>query len=114
MKQSKRKAKDNSKIISNIALIVFFAATILYIIIALFNPKVEFENLINLLVEGVIFITNTLLINRYIGLALAIYSYVKYRSKYSLIIMIICIVLQVISLICFGYLITNFDFRIDG
>ena len=93
MKQSKKltkKDKEQAKKISNIALIVFFAHYIIY-------PR-SFH-LISNIIAGIMFL-NSMAINRYVGLGISIYGYFKYKNcKYSHNVMILCIVLQALSLI---------------
>ena len=93
MKQSKKltkKDREKSKKISNIALIVFFIS---YVIPYPFMPLFD-----KIMVS--IGFYNARSINRYIGLGISIYGYLKYKnSKYSRNVMIICIILQVLSIL---------------
>ena len=112
MKLSKKKVKENeliAKRISNAALITFF---IFYIMVPLtiFDP----EQSVITTIEVLVVIFNALAINRYIGLGLSIFSYMKYKSNYSKKVMILCIILQTISLIAFIYWSSTVDFSIDG
>ena len=87
--------KDKSKIISTIALITFFISTIILFFKMYFITNEGDSFVLTLLI---ISIYNSILINRYIGLVLAIFSYIKYKTTYSKVIMILCIILQIISL----------------
>ncbi len=86
--------KDKSKRISTIALIIFFISTI----ILFFKMYFIYEESLSVLTLLIISIYNAILINRYIGLVFAIFSYIKYKTTYSKVIMILCIILQIISL----------------
>ena len=111
MKQSKEiKEQKDSKLLSNIALVVFFLSYFLYALTCIFHPDYSIKDLI----EPSLIIEDAVLINRYIGLGLAIYSYVKYKNKYSLIVMILCIILQIISIIALIYWNVTVDCDIEG
>ena len=109
MKLSKKKEMFNSKLLSIIILILFFGAYIL-IVPCIFSPE---YNIIDT-IETLFVIMNALLINRYIGVGLSIYSYIKYKDKLSLIIMTILIILQIVSIIALIYWGSTVDFDIDG
>lgn len=102
MKQSKKltkKDREKSKRISNIALIVFFIS---YVIPYPFMP------LFDKIMTSIVFY-NAISINRYIGLGIAIYGFLKYKnSKYSRNVMIICSTLQVLSILILLFIFCSF------
>lgn len=111
MKLSKKKEKELiAKKISNAALITFFLLYLIVVPISLLEPD---QSIIST-IEVIAVIINVLAINRYIGLGLSIYSYIKYKTNYSKKVMILLIVLQIISIIAFIWWASTVDFGIDG
>ena len=119
MKLSKKKEKElNARKLSNIALIVFFIVYLISIISCIFNPDKVFGTPILESIKdsilSLIVIINAVLINRYIAIGLSIHSYVKYKTNYSRIVMIILIALQIISILSLIIWGSTVDFDIDG
>ena len=111
MKLSKKKEKElKAKKISNIALVIFF----IFYVWAPIGKIIDHDSSIIETIEALAVVFNALLINRYIGLGLSIFSYLKYKTIYSKKVMILCIVLQIISLIALSIWASNFDLSIDG
>ena len=116
MKLSKKKNK--SIVISTIAIIIFFIVYFISVINCIIYPdEVYGTPIVESIKDSIlslIVVLNALLINRYLALGLSIYSYIKYKTKYSKIIMIILIGLQIISIISLIIWGATVDFSIDG
>ncbi len=116
MKLSKKNNK--SIVLSTIAILLFFIIYFISIINCITHPdEVYGTPIVESIKDSIlslIVVINAILINRYLAIGLSVYSYIKYKTKYSKIIMILLIVLQIISIIALIYWGSTVDFDIDG